>query len=143
MNKLGIILILTMLTLTGFWVWTVMGQSQTQKSRVQEKLLTKQSDERGGVTVAAEPIFLEAGKEASFKIVLDTHNVELDYDLLKVSTLSDEKGNSFKPLSWSGGSGGHHLKGDLVFPAFPAKAKLVQLLIAGISGFDRRFIWNL
>ena len=143
MNKLGIILVLTMILLTTFWVWMIIGPQQKQSDQAQPILLTKQSDDRGDVIVVVTPIILKQRQEAKFDVALDTHSVELSYDLLTVSSLNDDKGNSLKPLSWSGGTGGHHLKGQLVFPPLSAKAKSVKLVIAGISGFDWKFIWNL
>lgn len=153
MKNFGIIMVLILITLTGLWVWAVVGPNQTPQERMQQKLLsegkqsndsfTKQSNDQGEVSIEATPVVLEPGKEAKFNVVFNTHSVELDYDLLKLSSLSDDKGNKLAPISWSGGSGGHHLNGELVFPSISAKAKSAQLIIANISGFDRSFIWNL
>lgn len=143
MKKLGIILVLTLVALVGLWIWVVIGPNQVSQDATKQKVFLKQSDDRGQVTVEVIPISLESGKEVRFKVVLDTHSVELSYDLLKASNLSDDRSNNFKPISWNGGSGGHHLNGELVFPSLAAKAKSAQLIIANISGFDRRFIWNL
>jgi len=143
MNKLGIILVVIMITLVGMWVWVVINPNQTSQSEVKSKVLSEQSDDQGQVTVDVTPVFLEPGKETKFSVTLNTHTVELSYDLLTVSNLADDKGNNLKPISWSGGSGGHHLVGELVFPSLSTKAKSVQLTIANISGFDRKFRWEL
>lgn len=143
MKKLGVFLILTMIVLTGFWVWSILDSSQPPKGQPQQKQLTKQSDNQGEVIVEVIPILLEKGLEARFKVLLDTHTIELSYDLSQAASLRDDLGNSLKSLSWSGGSGGHHLDGELVFPDISEKAKFVELTITGISGFDRRFKWNL
>ncbi len=143
MKKLGIFLILMMIVLTFFWVWSVLDFRQPQKEQPQQKQSTKQSDNQGEVIVEVVPISLQKGSDAKFKVLLDTHTVELDYDLLGSASLKDDLGNNLKPLSWSGGSGGHHLNGELIFPAVSEKAKFVELTITNISGFDRRFKWKL
>ena len=143
MKSLGIILVLILITLTGLWVWAIAGPKQTPQEKVQQKSFTAQSSDRGEVSIEVTPVVLEPEKEAKFNLVFNTHTVELDYDLLKASSLSDDKGNIIKPISWSGGSGGHHLNGELVFPSLSAKAKSAKLIIVSISGFDRSFIWNL
>lgn len=153
MKNFGIIMVLILITLTGLWVWAVVGPNQTPQERIQQKLFsegkqsndlfTKQSNDQGDVIVEAVPVSLEPEKEAVFQVTFNTHSVELAYDLMKVSKLVDDKGNNLAPISWSGGSGGHHLNGELVFPSISAKAKSAQLIIANISGFDRSFVWNL
>lgn len=143
MKILGIFLVLVLVILVGSWAWIMIGANQVSQGTVKQKEFLKQSDDRGDVNVEVGPISLGAGKEVRFKVVLETHSVELNYDLLKISSLSDDKGNSLKPLSWSGGSGGHHLSGELIFPGLASKAKSAELLIANISGFDRSFRWNL
>lgn len=143
MKKMRTILLLMLVALVGLWVWVVISPNQIPQEQAQHKTFTKQSDDQGAVIVEAIPISLEPGKEVKFKVVLDTHSVELKYDLVKISKLFDDKGQSLVPVSWSGGSGGHHLSGELVFSNISAKAKSAQLIIASISGFDRKFIWNL
>lgn len=143
MKKLGIFLILMMVVLVGFWVWSVLEPNRPTKDQVQQEQIAKQFDNQGEVIVEVTPISLNKNEQATFQVLLDTHTVELGYDLLKVSILIDDLGNKLKPISWSGGSGGHHLKGELIFPAISSKAKSVELTISNISGFDRRFKWKL
>lgn len=143
MSKVGISLILIFITLAGLWIWAVKGSDHTPQKEIKQEFLTKQSSDQGEVSIEVTPVSLEPGKEAKFDVVFNTHSVELDYDLLKVSNLRDDKGNSLTPISWSGGSGGHHLNGELVFPSISAKAISAQLIIVNISGFDRSFVWNL
>lgn len=143
MKKMGIILLLILVVLVGLWVWVMISPNQISKEQVQQKTFTKQSDDQGEVIVEVTPISLDAGKEVKFRVALDTHSVELAYDLMKTSKLVDDKGQSLVPFSWNGGSGGHHLNGELVFPSLATETKSAQLVIANISGFDRRFIWNL
>lgn len=143
MNKLGIFLSLIFIILVGLWGWIIIGSKQTPPVVLQEKRLNTQTVSEGEVSVEVTPMVLETGKEAKFRVTLNTHTVELDYDLLKVSNLQDDKGNNVKAISWSGGSGGHHLTGELIFPAISGRAKSVKLTITGISGSDRKFSWNI
>lgn len=144
MNKLGLILGVTMIVLLSFWVWAVMGsESQISNDQLQEKALKTQSSDQGDVIVGVTPVELKPGKEARFKVILDTHSVELSYDLLQVANLIDDQGTSLKAVSWNGGLGGHHLNGELIFPPISDKAKMIELKLKNISNFDRSFKWSL
>lgn len=123
-------------------------QQKPNKGIPERKIILEQSyqtltDEKGEVTVAATPKILEAGKNAQFELKFNTHSVDLDYDLLKISRLSDNKGNIYEPLSWSGGKGGHHIEGTLTFPVLAGKSESVKLIINRIDNNDREFIWKL
>lgn len=135
MKKIGIILALLPIIIVGLWIFNE-AKPKTAPS-------VKQTDEQGEVTVEVTPLLLQAGKDAKFEVVLDTHSVELSYNLMEAASLIDNQGKQYKPISWSGGSGGHHLSGELVFPSLSNKIKSAQLIIANISGFDRKFTWRL
>jgi len=92
------------------------------------------------------------GKTLDFKIVMDTHSVELAYDLTKSAILRDNLGREYAPLSWDGGSGGHHLSGNLSLSAINAsgqpvlapEVKVLELILKGIGGVPSRvFRWEL
>lgn len=93
----------------------------------------------GAVEVQVTPLRLEANAQPVLKIELDTHAVELDYDLIKIVELTDEMGSSYKPLEWSGSSGGHHLAGELSFENLKAEAQTVTLTFWGIEGQTAEF----
>jgi len=78
-----------------------------------------------------------------FNLKFTTHSIELDYDIKALSTLSDDKANMYKPLSWTGGRGGHHIEGELIFPKISQDAKSVKLIISKINGQNRIFEWKL
>lgn len=143
MNKLGIFLSFIFIVLVGLWGWIMMGPKEMPPAQVQEERLSTQSAAEGEVSVEVTPMVLKPGGEAKFKVTLNTHTIELNYDLLKVSNLQDNNGNNIKAILWSGGLVGHHLTGELVFPAISGKAESVELTIAGISGSDRKFRWNI
>lgn len=104
----------------------------------------KQVSDLASVTVEVQPKQLAINEpQTSFSVVFTTHSVELAYDFVKIISLSDNLGNKYKANSWSGGSGGHHLDGELVFPAINPNAKSITLTIQDIAGIDRTFNWQL
>ncbi len=157
MKKLGILSIIAFLLLAALLSWNLLGLQVSYKPQTKEvkspedglkpeeglKQKEVQTSDAADVTIRVKPAVLEAGQQVVFKLNMDTHSVELDYDLVNQSTLIDSLGNNLKPLSWSGGQGGHHLSGDLTFPKLDENARSVELVIKGIAGSDRNFKWNL
>lgn len=107
------------------------------------KTLPPQTSDAGNVVIEVTPKSLEAGKEAVFEITFTTHSVDLDFDLASVSRLKDDQGKELNAVSWTGGKGGHHLSGQLSFPALSDKTNSVKLILSGILGSDREFSWDL
>lgn len=90
-----------------------------------------QTSEGGGVTLKAT--WLEPRDRLEFKIVLDTHSVDLDgYDLRALATLRAEHVRSVSPIAWDAPKGGHHREGTLRFPARDAGG-------AGVYAADRAY----
>lgn len=146
MKKLGIILSAILIFLIGLWLVSVFRINPVpvkDNDQMQKKTYQTQKNEQNEVTVEVTPISLKTEANLEFKVVLDTHSVELNYDLMKIAKLTDDKGRNLKPLSWIGGSGGHHLSGELVFPAISKDVKFLELTIANIAGPDRSFRWDL
>lgn len=102
-----------------------------------------QTNSEGEVTVEVTSIVLSDKENVQFKIVLNTHSVPLDKDLKDTSILFDDQNNQYEPISWSGGTGGHHLEGILTFPKLSKKAKSARLVIKDISDIDREFLFPL
>ncbi|MDZ7587097.1 MAG: hypothetical protein U0946_05025 [Patescibacteria group bacterium] len=101
--------------------------------------LSTQSKTMGAVEVEVTPKTLTKGKEAIFKVVLDTHSVNLNYDYKKIITLTDNLGKNYKALKWSGENSGHHLSGDLTFEPFNNQAKSLMLTLDGIDNQKAQF----
>ncbi len=114
-------------------------QQQTNKS-----LFETQASEQGSVSIKVTPEGLSEGK-GKFKIVFDTHSVELDQDLLQIAVLTDDQGNIYKPTRWEGsGPGGHHREGALVFDSINDASSYMELNIKDVGGVpERLFKWNL
>jgi hypothetical protein len=108
--------------------------------------LTSQRTSASGVTVTVVPQELAPSSNSwDFKVVLDTHSQELTDDLVKTTTLLDDKGKKYVPISWEGaGPGGHHREGTLKFHAISPKPQNIELQIqrAGETA-PRSFRWQL
>jgi len=109
------------------------------------ELTTQKSTDRG-VTVDVTPQNLSAGASTwDFKVVLDTHSGELNDDLVKTTTLFDDKGGRHVPLKWDGaGPGSHHREGVLRFNPISPQPQSIELRIQrpGESA-PRSFRWQL
>ena len=77
-----------------------------------------------------------------FQIAMNTHSVDLYFDLTKISILYDDIGNDYKPLAWEGSEpSGHHREGTLKFPPINNNAKYIKLVI--IDTTTREFEWKM
>ncbi|TSC81764.1 MAG: hypothetical protein G01um101420_869 [Parcubacteria group bacterium Gr01-1014_20] len=101
----------------------------------------------GGVEIIVRPTNLSSGSPTwSFEVSLSTHSVELSEDMVAVSKLVLDSGETLNPLAWEGDPpGGHHRGGILTFAAAPTTLPLsVTLKILKIGGVpEREFKWNI
>lgn len=102
-------------------------------------------DEQAEVTVEVMPLDLSPqASEWKFSIIMDTHTVSLDQDLINAAILIDDGNKEYKPLNWEGSPpGGHHRSGTLAFKAIVTTSKSIKLRISGVGGVDRNFTWQL
>src|SRR3989344_4005855 len=110
-----------------------------------EKNLESKTDEQASVTVIVTPSDIPPqSKEWKFDIVMNTHSVELDQDMIKSAVLIDDQGKEYKPLRWEGSeAGGHHREGILVFSTIQSMSQSVEIKIKDIGGIpERSFKWN-
>ncbi|KKR68317.1 MAG: hypothetical protein UU10_C0027G0010 [Parcubacteria group bacterium GW2011_GWF1_40_6] len=119
-------------------------------NQASEQSATKQNwetkiEEQASVTVVVTPIDLSLNsKEWKFDILMDTHLVELDQDMTKISLLVDDQGKEYKPIRWEGAeAGGHHREGVLIFNEITPTSKSVELKISNIGDVVRSFVWEL
>jgi hypothetical protein len=101
---------------------------------------TPQRATAGTVTVEAVPLASEELLDIAFAITLETHSVELDFDLAELATLTIGKA-SFPATGWTPDApSGHHVAGTLRFiidhPAHAALAEVgaVTLELQDIDG---------
>ena len=147
-NKLILLLALIIgLGIIAFVILQVTNGTKTN-NQVQEKNKSSvsyqtQTDEKGSVVVGVTPILLASENNTSFTLSFTTHSGDLNYDIVAISKLADNKGNTYNPISWSGGKGGHHISGTLTFAKLSQEASAVTLTILGIDKIDRVFTWDL
>ena len=116
-----------------------------QQPNNSQKLETK-TDEQASVTVTVTPMDISPqSKEWKFDVVMDTHSVELDQNMIIVATLVADNGEEYRPLRWEGAeAGGHHREGVLIWSAIEPMPKLVEIKIKDIGGIpERSFKWDL
>lgn len=119
-------------------------QSEQLASARQKQWETK-SDDQPPIAIKATPVeFGQYAKVWKFAIVLDTHSVDLNQDLMQIAILVDNQGNEYKPIDWEGsGPGGHHREGALIFSPVQPLPEYVELKISGIGDVIRSFSWQL
>ena len=108
------------------------------------------TDAQGAVEFTVTPLSLTApGETLEFDVSMDTHSVDLSWDLAAQSVLKTDTGLEVKGLSWPVGSG-HHYEGKLTFPAKTADgeallegAKTLTLIIRDTDAAERMFVWEL
>jgi hypothetical protein len=111
----------------------------------QAKAFEAKTSNESAVRVDVKPVQLTTGKPAIFEIRLNTHSVNLAYDLREVCVLQDVSGKQYKAVKWDGSPpGGHHRSGKLEFPKLEGNPQSVKLIVKNISGVPERiFEWKL
>jgi len=107
------------------------------------------TDTQGSVTFEVNPIGLSVAAETlEFEVVMNTHSVDLAWDLAAQSVLRTETGLEVQALSWPLGSG-HHYSGTLTFPGRSADgtvlldgARVLTLIIHDTDVPERAFTWE-
>ncbi len=110
-------------------------------------------DDQRSVVVEVTPLNLDgSGETLDFQVLLNTHTVELNYDLTQIAVLRDDRGNEYRPVAWQGPTGGHHVSGLLQFAPAGDILQLrpegapttLELELQGIAGVPSRvFRWTL
>ncbi len=107
--------------------------------------LTQTNDE-AMVTVAVTPLNLsnKAAATLDFDVALNTHSVDLSYDLTQIATLSNDAGEQVQPTKWNGpAGGGHHRAGTLSFPQLKQRGQTLTLTLRGVANVPERiFTWT-
>lgn len=97
----------------------------------------------GKVEISATPTTIKPNEPIVFKLALTTHSVELSYDFTQIIKAEDDKGNTYTVSGWSGGSGGHHLEGELTLSSLQPKTKQLKLNFSGIDNQSGDLSWEL
>ncbi len=113
-------------------------------AEITKQLWEAKNDERGAVAISVVPLELSpTAAEWKFDVTLNTHSIELDWDMVKAVTLVDDRGNSYGPQKWEGALGGHHREGTLIFTPITPTPKSVELRITGGVEPVKSFTWNI
>jgi hypothetical protein len=97
----------------------------------------------GAVEAEVTPKQVTPSLPIIFSVSLNTHSVELDFDLPQITELKDDQGNIYQAKEWTGGQSGHHLSGDLTFENLKPEVKELKLTINSIDQIIESFVWNL
>jgi len=108
------------------------------------------TDAQGAVEFVVTPLNLTTpGETLDFDVSMNTHSVDVSWDLAAQSRLKTDTSLEVKGLSWPVG-GGHHYEGKLTFPAKTADgrallegAKALTLIIRNTDVAERMFVWEL
>ena len=152
MKKITIAILSSALLLGGFLIF-YQSRSTERKAptndQINQQTSAKQNweskiDDQASVTVTITPVGISPqSKEWKFNIVMDTHSVELDQDLIKTAILFDDSDKEHKPLNWDGSVGGHHREGVLIFNQIIPTPNSIELRISGIGDVIKSFSWQL
>ena len=108
------------------------------------------TDTQGAVVFVVTPLDLAApGETFDFDVSMNTHSVDLSWNLAAQSVLRADTGLEVAGQSWPVGNG-HHYQGTLAFPAKTAEgksllagAKKLTLTIRDTDVSERVFEWEL
>jgi hypothetical protein len=105
--------------------------------------LSPRRNDAGQVSIDVTPLTL--GDDVwEFEVALNTHSVNLDFDVTKVSALRCDQGREYLPVAWDGsGPGGHHRSGVLKFTALDHPTSSVEIVIRDVASVPERvFEWD-
>lgn len=108
------------------------------------------TDNQGAVVVDIKPLNLDQpGDTLIFDVSMNTHSVDLNMDLVPLTTLTTDTGVTVPALKWDGPSGGHHVEGQLSFPETSDGKNLldgvssITITIMDVDAAARTFTWQL
>jgi hypothetical protein len=128
----------------------VAAKPSPQSTGIAELQLSERTDQQGAVALIVRPAYWKAGNETiDFEVLMDTHSIDLNFDLAVLSTLTTDTGLTARAIRWDSPGGRHHLSGVLAFPAqvegkdlFDGISKLT-LTIEDVDAPERVFTWEL
>lgn len=134
----------------GALLWTRFGDAAGDWGNGSSVTGATRTSEGGQVTIAATWQGPNAGPV--FRVVLDTHTVNLDgYDLIQLAVLRTAEGREVPPSGWDAPQGGHHREGTLIFPStapdgsptIGSPTGAFELVIRDVAGVpERTFRWT-
>ena len=97
------------------------------------------------VSFEVTPVDFRFDQPLVLEVRMNTHQVDLSFDLLEVSRVTIDESTTLEPTAWEGSpSGGHHRDGKLMFPGVPGSAETLTLTVSNVAGVPERvFAWQL
>lgn len=145
MNRTVSISLLVLAFVAGFLIFYRQKPAPVQESSAAGTQQTWETkiDDQDNVSVVVTPLDLSPQSvEWRFDVGMNTHSVELNQDMTKIAVLVDDQGKEYKPLAWTGPTGGHHREGTLTFARITPTPKSIELKITGIADVVRTFVWQ-
>lgn len=108
--------------------------------------LSSRRNDAGRVVIDVQPQKLDDDQATwEFAVALNTHSVNLDFDMTEVSVLRCDQDQEYTPTVWEGpGPGGHHRSGVLKFAALDHSTSFVEIVIRDVAEVPERvFRWDL
>jgi hypothetical protein len=107
-------------------------------------------DQQGMIVVEVTPVNLGTpGDTLIFEVALNTHSVDLNFNLAQHATLMTDTGKVVQATVWDGPMGGHHVSGKLTFPVSVEGESILNgatkltLEIRDVDAELRTFEWTL
>ena len=107
-------------------------------------------DEQGAIVIEITPLNLDSPADTlEFEVVMTTHSIDLSMDLGTLSTLTTDTGITAQATLWDAPLGGHHVVGQLIFPAVTDGKPILEgagkltLTIIDVDAPARVFEWDL
>lgn len=150
-TKIISFLIIALVFIAGFGYFSFVKNNERELTKIENVLdissqaknnFTPKTDNQGEILFTVTPLSFGFEEPIKFEIKIDTHSGSLDFDLVEISFLEDDKGNKYQPLEWQGsGQGGHHRSDTLIFPRLENQPKKIKLTIQ--DTLSRVFEWDL
>jgi len=123
--------------------------SATAAAPVEETEGQTRTDDQGAVVFVVTPLNLDSpGATLDFEVVMDTHSLDIGWDLASLAVLRTDSGQEVQATAWPIGNG-HHYTGTLSFPATAADgealldgAAVLTLTIRDTDVPERVFVWD-
>ncbi|MCF6334526.1 MAG: hypothetical protein L3J12_02155, partial [Spirochaetales bacterium] len=105
--------------------------------------LEKQIIKSNRVVFAVSPE-IDPGVTIKLNVSMNTHSVNLDFNMLEISKLVDSDGNTYLPAEWQGPTdGGHHRSGVLIFSDIPEDLQELNFIMIPGGRFEELdFKWE-
>lgn len=119
-------------------------QTEVQTTaNTEEESQASQTKTMGAVDVELTPIKLEPGQSMVFELALNTHSVDLSYNYAEIISAEDNNGNRYDAIKWSGGEGGHHLRGEVELEPLLKDVNKIKIYIGEIDNAKAEFEWEI